>query len=678
MPLDIRQRFKDRFQQNKEQTQLSDERTNSEKQLFLTYSTYALDLYITSGKVCFGDPITRHCDSLLSIMLKDDPEIRKQLRVYTLRSTDVNAFTTHQGVIVVSTGLIARLENEAQLAFIMAHEAAHFVKKHSAEGFEFKTDLFKSRSEHSDEDKFLASIQHSKNSEWEADEFAIEKLKNSPYSVSDVASVFTILKMAYQGVQEHDFPFASIEDSSFQLQYLLEQKNDRPDVIEFEGDEDEEPEMSPEDQRKYSSHPQIFERHEALLKAFENDTFGKYQVEVSTPQFKHIVFLAQKDALYNYILEENYLDAWVLADYLLKNADQAERSTYAECRAYALNRMLNMNYFSKAVLNKKFDKKYPPSAYQKILRKLDDSRLNALVAREVWRIYQMDTSNAILKEINASTVEKARLHFYKSVNSEDKSINGTKKRKEAEENMNKSFANAEFAGLRALLTKAPEKSASLEEEEDEEDKDGKKAEKKKKEVFKRPGIQRMLMLTPSVINFDLRKKPHVRLQKAFEMQEAIETMTAEVSADLGIELVNLQIYPNDAGAVNRYNDYAFLVDWMEYHDQDSLPSDLLIQDAQTLADHYQVDYLNTNFYFMFVKREQYKMERMMMGIIVWPTLPLYLHWQFNPQKQLMMVHSIYNLKTGELDHNMVYSRKAKFKPKEMRAYLYHSLNQIRP
>jgi len=52
-------------------------------------------------------------------------------RFYVLREPLVNAFALPNGSIYVNVGLLARLENEAQLAQVLGHEVAHVVKRHS-------------------------------------------------------------------------------------------------------------------------------------------------------------------------------------------------------------------------------------------------------------------------------------------------------------------------------------------------------------------------------------------------------------------------------------------------------------------------------------------------------------------------------------------------------------------
>jgi len=52
-------------------------------------------------------------------------------RVYVLRHPLINAFAAPNGLVVLHSGILARLENEAELATLLGHELAHFVRRHS-------------------------------------------------------------------------------------------------------------------------------------------------------------------------------------------------------------------------------------------------------------------------------------------------------------------------------------------------------------------------------------------------------------------------------------------------------------------------------------------------------------------------------------------------------------------
>jgi beta-barrel assembly-enhancing protease len=67
---------------------------------------------------------------LQGIMDKLYPEFAGHIKVHVVSSPVLNAFAIPNGHIYMHTGLLARFDNEAQLATVLAHEGAHFVYRH--------------------------------------------------------------------------------------------------------------------------------------------------------------------------------------------------------------------------------------------------------------------------------------------------------------------------------------------------------------------------------------------------------------------------------------------------------------------------------------------------------------------------------------------------------------------
>ena len=69
----------------------------------------------------------------------------RDFRIYLVRIPDFNAVMFPTGMAVIFTGLLLRMRNEAQLAGVIAHEAAHFLRKHQIRQWRdtrTKTDIF--------------------------------------------------------------------------------------------------------------------------------------------------------------------------------------------------------------------------------------------------------------------------------------------------------------------------------------------------------------------------------------------------------------------------------------------------------------------------------------------------------------------------------------------------------
>ncbi|MDQ3143274.1 MAG: M48 family metalloprotease, partial [Pseudomonadota bacterium] len=69
----------------------------------------------------------------------------RDFRIYLVRVPEFNAMMFPTGFAVIFTGLLLRMRNEAQLAGVIAHEAAHFLRKHQIRQWRdmrTKTDIF--------------------------------------------------------------------------------------------------------------------------------------------------------------------------------------------------------------------------------------------------------------------------------------------------------------------------------------------------------------------------------------------------------------------------------------------------------------------------------------------------------------------------------------------------------
>ena len=69
----------------------------------------------------------------------------KDMRIYLARIPEFNAIMFPTGFAVVFSGLLLRMRNEAQLAGVVAHESAHFLRKHQLRQWRDmrrKTDIF--------------------------------------------------------------------------------------------------------------------------------------------------------------------------------------------------------------------------------------------------------------------------------------------------------------------------------------------------------------------------------------------------------------------------------------------------------------------------------------------------------------------------------------------------------
>ncbi|MEM7684690.1 MAG: M48 family metalloprotease [Pseudomonadota bacterium] len=78
--------------------------------------------------------LNNYVGSIVSRVAKQRPAGSVPLRTYLVKDADVNAFTVGGGYVFFNAGMIAAMENEAQLASVAAHEIAHIDRGHVQAG----------------------------------------------------------------------------------------------------------------------------------------------------------------------------------------------------------------------------------------------------------------------------------------------------------------------------------------------------------------------------------------------------------------------------------------------------------------------------------------------------------------------------------------------------------------
>ena len=121
---------------------------------------------------------------------------------HVLRSPIVNAFALPDGNIYLSVGLLARLENEAELAQVLGHEIAHVVLRHALKGYQTNrsqivaahiADLFLFGTAIAYLPYIASVASYSRDQEEEADRFGIGALADSGYNLEEGIRLFALL-----------------------------------------------------------------------------------------------------------------------------------------------------------------------------------------------------------------------------------------------------------------------------------------------------------------------------------------------------------------------------------------------------------------------------------------------------------------------------------------------------
>lgn len=90
----------------------------------------------SSLPIIYEPEIQHYMDTIIQRLTKDLPSNPYTFKIYMIYDPSINAFATPGGYIFVNTGLFLAMENENQLAGVIAHEIAHITNRHIAKRIE--------------------------------------------------------------------------------------------------------------------------------------------------------------------------------------------------------------------------------------------------------------------------------------------------------------------------------------------------------------------------------------------------------------------------------------------------------------------------------------------------------------------------------------------------------------
>jgi predicted Zn-dependent protease len=180
------------------------------------YSARELDEQMEKADYLYEDAALQ--TYVQEVMNRLYPEYAGAIRVRVVDSPSLNAFALPNGSIYINTGLLARLDNEAQMATVLAHEGVHFTHKHSLQ----QRRNMKSSTAFSTTFGMVTGIPmlgelmaassmygYSRELEREADAEGFQRLQAAGYDVSQAPVTFEFLLAEVQALDIHEPYFFS-------------------------------------------------------------------------------------------------------------------------------------------------------------------------------------------------------------------------------------------------------------------------------------------------------------------------------------------------------------------------------------------------------------------------------------------------------------------------------------
>lgn len=583
IPLDLLTSSNEKYEKSlgKEISENDKRKTRKSKEKFLLISSYELREMLFSGKVMFNDTLSRYVNSVSNELLKNEPELKKKIRFYIYKSSVANGFATNDGMIFITLGMLSQIETEAQLAFILAHEIAHYKLKHNINGYVKKEEIAQEKGFRgsSSEDIDLKKNQYSRELETEADANGLKLFLNSDYSTEGIERVFDILKYSYLPFDDVEFDKTLYQDNYYKFpdDYWVEELN--PIATEQEYNE------------KKSSHPSPDRRKSKIksrISASTDDSQKSKHLVLDKAYFLYMRNVARFEVAKVLLYEEDYATCiyhtFLLSKEFNNNAYLNEMQTLA---FYYLFKSTVDSEFSKSKFTLSLSKDIEGEMHRLtyLLDQLSVKELGVLSLKITLENELKDPKNEILKKVaNDLMYTLVRdldldpddfLRSYPTKPMVEDSNNNEEKSKLDKINDQEttvSYYNYALVNLYNKGTAFSERFdrasdlAKLSIKKKNDTKVDYEAQKKERKLERIEGkafnINTHVVVDPSYNKINETKKDAIRYQASEEAQEKLEEHILEQSVNAGLKTDVISRLKTTSNDLQNFNDLVLLNNWI--------------------------------------------------------------------------------------------------------------------
>lgn len=518
------------------------------QQEFYLNSNFVIDELLHSGKVLFSDDVTKYVNRVADELLKNNKKLRSKLNIYTVKSAVPNAFATDRGGVYINIGLIASVDSEAELAFVLSHEITHFEKKHNINthvSFDqidanSKKMSYRKRKNY---DALLKKSNYSKKMETEADEIGLQRFLKSDYSPTSAIKIFDHLEYAH----------ISYENMKLERSFLNLPGLTLPEKLFLTNVEKAKP---LEDDDEYSTHPNVDERRRNVMGELLDKKFpGKKDFILPEEDFHAMQELARFELCDILLQNESYPAALYHAKLLQKKyPDNKFLKTTIGYAIYGMAQYKNLDRFDEAVLDYKDLQGEMQQVYH-VFDKMSKEELNLVASRYAWDLHHQYPSDEQLDLILHDQVEDMVIYQI------EKPTKFFSDKQMKLDTSSRQFARLAFRSIAkdTLFVKMLKDGKHYRQKKEEEESNSKK--KKKKEQL---GLKSSIVLNPSYYRFDL--KNQFKLKYVYsEKRQAEYIEIIDKSADAaGLKITTLdtkELRSDSKRNTSLFNDSALLTDW---------------------------------------------------------------------------------------------------------------------
>lgn len=709
-------------------------RVNHATEQFLLETNYLVDELLLSGKILFNDPVSRYINKVADEVLKDQPSLRQKLRFYVVKSPISNAFSTRQGIVFVTLGLISQLENEAQLAFVIGHEVSHYTKEHVINTWKNNNQIFSTNRGYkynTYEARIQMASSYSKDLELQADSLGITMLNNSRYDLRQAVTSLDVMQYSYLPFDDREFDphFITFDQVEFPKAFML----DSITPIDYTIDDDD-------DSR--STHPNMKKRRTAIQNVIHAAKGGNELFIVSKQEFLNARKLARFENIRLLLLDRSYYEA-IYHSYLLKQefpddhyldlsigkglygiAKYKNDNSYSDCGDYygklegniqqCAHLFYQMSDAQSTVIACRYLYDLAKKQKDPFVEDLrDDLFIEMINKHEVGEGY-------FLKYIVPDPITEDSIHITTDTTKQDTQVTIQEVKKDESTFVSKydkirserdkssqpgntsttvDPAKMEFqkyvftsliddADFSSYFVSIKEKAEKVKAEKKQEEaldskltyyqkqakERAKKQERKSKGV--RLGLDKIVVVDPFYFTLDNRKKIRFESSELKLVNFSNDLQNVGQKTGLEVDVIAPKLF--NAEDVDKYNEMCLLNDWvgerLDHENRNMIPlnSDYMY----ALADKHNTDY------FMYTGVYSYKVPKenvgaiLLAGIVLYPTLPIVIAYLVSPNRYTMYYSLMFNVRNGDCILNENIQFKSKDSRGTLQSMMYDLMLQI--
>ncbi len=659
---------------------------------FLLQSNFLLDELLLSGRVLFNDPVSQFVTQVKDKLLKNQPELQKSIKTYVVKSPIANAFATNGGILLVNMGLIARLHSEAELAFVLAHEIQHYLKKHPMNVYVKSEELKRNKKMlglDTQEDYMMAKSKYSRDIEQEADLLGLELYQHSGYSLDAASSIFDVLSMSSYPFDQREWNYEVFETDFlvFPASYAkwpidtLQPKEDEADSL--------------------SSHPNTAKRRAAIeAKVAEVGSPEGEQFLVGPMEFLNVRKICRFEMCEMYLQQRAFEAAYYNA-YL---AQQEEPESYflkkTIARAlYGMATYRSQGKFIEYHLEAK-DCEGERQQVQHFWESLNPAQLHVLAIRTCWQLHKAEPSDSTIASMSRDLIRlffaehriEAESMIKVQQSSLPKQFVDLKRNNHAERDRLRSIAGKqavdgkELGGPRTKLD-----SLAIDEEDEEEDtlknftwslidlfqdqefkllweSENKPATNPREEFVANKkavrqerrggvpfGLEKVVFVQPIYKQLDLRKDVPMKYLESEKSLDDHKKMISQIAENCGLEYAFLETSHLKANEADKFNDAAAAAECfheiMENQDQGIDMLSLKSEDGRMLAEKYGTPYFVwTGVVTALVpKAPTYKLSMIVLTVFTPMLSPLTIFFLIKPIHRTYLITYLIDIEKGKIE-----------------------------